>query len=320
MSSKNYIILLLFFLLVEQVCSQKRASVPAEIKNLFEDLQIDDPAKNSALKANEDPSRKISQNIFVVASISKTKAWLEEPVLLTYHLYTSLQSTSKVSKLPSLFGADLFPIGTNNERPSLKKFHGKLCRLFVVQQYQLTGFQEGAIKISPLSIENTVHYLDREGNKHEYTGTVTSNELEILISPLPTKNKPANFSGAVGQFQVACSVAVNSIAAGENNNLHIEISGTGNFSNIGLPEIDWPTESEHFLVKQKDSVQTNLFPSTGKKIFDIPFIVKKEGDFFISPLHFTFFDASKRQYRFLESAPILLHISNVLYQSSVQDC
>ena len=88
-------------------------------------------------------------------------------------------------------------------------------------------------------------------NTHQYSAPVKSNTVKVQILPLPDLHKPAFFSGIVGKFDLKDSIEKTSIAAGENNNLHIEIAGIGEYEDVNLPAIAWPAGFDHFAVHEK---------------------------------------------------------------------
>jgi len=304
----KYIYILLLSNLTLNVYAQKKDTPKVNFNALFSDLPIDDPAENSILKEFEDPQKKIQKNIFVTATANKTECYIGEPILLSYKLYSSLQSTSTISKLPSLFGFNLTELDADNEIPVQKKIRGKTYREFIVEQYQLISFQEGKLNISPLSLENVVSYADGSQTKRQYSGLVNSNALNISVNPLPGKNQPSFFSGAVGKCKITDTVKFSTVGTGGNNMLHVEIDGTGNFAALSLPEITWPGNFEHFPVTEQISAKSKTFPAEGKKIFDIPFLSKKAGHFIIPGLRMAYFDASLKNYATVESAPIEINV------------
>src|ERR1700742_3117936 len=73
-------------------------------QHAFDDLPIDDPSKRSVLAAGEDPAKKIRENMFIVANVSRPECYQGQQILLSYRLYTALQSTSTVTTKPILNG------------------------------------------------------------------------------------------------------------------------------------------------------------------------------------------------------------------------
>jgi hypothetical protein len=291
--------------------AQNKNKVPAAVNTLFDDLPIDDPAKNSVLRPGEDSVEKIRKNIFVTGVTSTSHCFLGEPILLTYTLYSALQSTSTVDKAPSFAGFSVNTMTAGNEQVKHKKQNGKNYRVFIVQQLQLVPLQEGALTIEPISIYNEVSYNNDETPSH-YGGGIHGTPILISVDPLPVAGRPADFSGATGNFTLQV-VADTIMAAGENNTLHITVGGTGNFTAVSMPEIIWPAGCEHFSANSHLQVQANSFPPSGKKLFDIPFVPAKQGSLVLPALRLSFFDTQKKMYRFVYSKPVTVHVGPAVH-------
>jgi len=254
-----------------------KAGLP-DYSTIFGDLPIDNPASNSVLAVNENPVEKIRRNLFVKAFASKTSCYIGEPILLTYRLYSSLQSKSTIDKRPGLFGFNVKEIETYDRSPALKKSGNRDYRVFTVIQLQLIPFREGKLVIDSMVLNNTVHYEDQSHKTIAYAATVASNELIIQSRPLPSNGKPAGFSGLVGKFTLAASVDSAVVHAGENNTLHIKITGSGSLAGFLLPAMVWPVNLEHFPGKDQLAEEGAVFPPGQSRIFDIPFVAGKEGE------------------------------------------
>src|ERR1700733_353499 len=215
--------ILCFFFLQNATAQSKKIAAP----DIFKDLPIDDPAKNSILRLGEDSTQKIKKNIFVKGAISKSHCFLGEPVLLTYTLFTALQSTSTIST-PSFAGFSVDAMEQDNEQVNHASLNGKIYRKFIVQKVQLVPLQEGAMTIDPVSVYNEVNYKYNEKDFH-YSGTVHTGAIKIYVDSLPVGGRPVDFTGTTGNFTISVQ-ADTDIAAGENDTLHMEIAGTGNFN------------------------------------------------------------------------------------------
>lgn len=294
--------LLLFGLCILHVQTNAQSN-KAIFTPIFEDLPIDDPAKNSKIKANEAAAEKIRKNIFVTATLSKSKCYLGEPILLTYRLYTCLQSSSTIQKRPSLLGFIVSEIDPDNAFPEYKKIDGKNYRSFTIQQLQLVSVKEGPVTIEPVVVENNIQYKKDDGQSHEYSGLVTGEKLNVIVEPLPSTGKPAAFSGSIGEFAVSAAVKSTRFASNENNVLEIAIQGTGNFSNFSVPDIAWPAGIEPYSSRERSDIRQDEFPAKGSKFFSIPFTAKV-GTYTIPPVSIAFFDPSKKSYITVQSEAV----------------
>ena len=294
--------LVVFILCILQVTTNAQSN-KAAFDPIFEDLPIDDPAKNSKIKSNETAEEKIRKNIFVTATLTKSKCYLGEPILLTYKLYSCLESSSTIQKRPSLLGFIAHEIAPDNAIPEYKKIDGKNYRTFTIQQLQLISVKEGEAMIDPIVVDNSIRYKKDNGQTDKYSGPVSGEKLSLTVAPLPSKGRPNAFSGAVGDFTVSAAVKSVSFASNENNVLEIAIHGTGNFNNFSVPEINWPAGVEPYAASERSDIKQTIFPPKGSKFFLIPFTAKV-GTYTIPPVAISFFDPAKKSYTTVQSNAI----------------
>lgn len=293
----------------------QKQKTPATINSLFADLPIDDAAGNSVLSKGESGEEKIKKNIFVIGSLNQSTCYSGEPLLLTYQLYSALQSKSQVTERPGLGNFNIEERPLNNEHPLLKKKEGKAYRVFTIWQVLLNPFQPGNLTIDPLSVSNEVSYVSND-QTHSYSGLVNSNKIELTVLPLPAYQGVEAFSGAIGKFGFRAFVASGRIAAGETDSLCLEIKGAGNLNAVTMPVIKWPAGVEPFPFKERWVSVKNAFPPAGKKTVNIPFVAHHAGHLSIPSVRFSYFDPSLKAYRELESGAIDLDILPALAGSS----
>lgn len=260
---------------------------------LFDDLQ-----KTPVLHADEKPEDKIRNNIFVDVSVSKRTVFTGEPFLVIYKLYTALNSHSSVKQQPFFSGCSVKELTAGNEMYD-EIINGKRYHVFIIRKVQLTPLQEGPLPLGTATVENIITFINSDDpyKIQNYTATLSNKPSSVDVNPLPEKNKPADFSGAVGQFTISAKADTNSTPAGENVHLQVIIQGTGNLQAINLPVINWPKNTEHFDASDTQYIPKIIFPVSGDKIFDIPFIGSKEGEAIIPPVYFSYFDPSTHTYK-----------------------
>ncbi|MBV9489089.1 MAG: protein BatD [Verrucomicrobia bacterium] len=64
---------------------------------------------------------------------------------------------------------------------------------------------------------------------------VETNGATLEIKALPSAGRPANFSGAVGQFAISSSIQPTRASVGDPVTLHVEVRGLGNFDRMEEP-------------------------------------------------------------------------------------
>ncbi|GGB03703.1 BatD family protein [Puia dinghuensis] len=265
-------------------------------QHTFDDLPVHDPSVVSVLDPNENAGKKIKDNIFILATINRSYCYPGEQLLLTYRLYTALQSTSTIAAKPSLVGFTAKESGQKEEPLPEKEISRKLYDGFTIWQVLVTPLQPGDDTIGPLLVNNDVKYLDATGRPGHYSGVVGSNKVIIHVRPLPPAGRPSDFTGAVGQWHIHTFLSTHWLAAGEIDTLLMEIEGSGSFGNLTLPPIRWPAGFRHFEPVERWQLRENTFPQSGKKIVAIPFTASHPGQYVFPTIAFTWFDPAAGKY------------------------
>ena len=129
--------------------------------------------------------------------------------------------------------------------------------------------------------------------------TLRTKDQEIDVLPLPTAGKPADFSGAVGDFQFDGIAIPETWKTGEPQHVTLRVKGSGNFAIMQAPPLTplelWKTYPglDQFTAGDRASF-------SGNKIFQYNAIPRKAGTL---PVSFTlhYFDPKKRAYQSIQS-------------------
>jgi hypothetical protein len=132
------------------------------------------------------------------------------------------------------------------------------------------------------------------------------NEPETLtVLPLPTTNRPADFSGAVGQFAVEATATPNHVNVGDPVTLKLSITGRGNFDRVStemLPaDSNWKTYSPKTHFDPADDAGY-----AGTKTFEQPIIASNGSVTSIPAISFSFFDPELHDYQTVKTSPVPL--------------
>ena len=149
-------------------------------------------------------------------------------------------------------------------------------------------------------------FAGQMGTKKDITLHNQSTTLKVL--PLPQTGRPADFTGAVGQFEIEASASPTSVNAGDPVTLRLKISGTGNFDRVSsdmlASDAQWKTYSPKTHFDPEDSVGYQ-----GTKTFEQPIIPNDSSATSVPSISFSFFDPEKRQYVTRTAAPIAMTVS-----------
>ena len=138
--------------------------------------------------------------------------------------------------------------------------------------------------------------------------TITSNAPQLVIRPLPSP-APAEFHGAVGEFELKSTVVPAQATVGEPVTWTLQLSGTGNWPDLsGLPGRE---VSRDFRVVQPQAQRTmqegTLFE--GQLSEDVVLIPTRPGTYRLGPINWTYFDPKSGRYRTLTTEPFELTVN-----------
>ena len=133
------------------------------------------------------------------------------------------------------------------------------------------------------------------GFGREESLTVELPTKSIEIKPLPSTNRPNDYSGAIGSFRAQSSVDANQVEVGDPVRLNFSIEGTGNFAAIPAPILESNEEFKigppAFLFEGNEEVK-----SEGRQNFEFILTPQKAGNLKITPLNFSYFDPIQEKY------------------------
>jgi hypothetical protein len=131
---------------------------------------------------------------------------------------------------------------------------------------------------------------------------------QIEVRALPTKGRPASFSGAIGDFNMEVYTDAESTRVDEPIMLSLKLSGRGNFDRIKGPEMPhadgWRNYSPEAFFEADDPLGLK-----GVKRFDYVFIPEQTGARPLPGVSFTFFDPQSEQYVELTSPALTVDVA-----------
>lgn len=266
---------------------QPPAQLPALLDESF--------TRTPAIRDNESPETIIRKSIFVKAFASSASVYVGEPVMVTYKLYASVFCRSRVNKQPLFNGCSVMELPYTAD-PEIEIIDGKTFHIYTIRRVEIIPLEAGPLQLGDAEIDNIVPFTRNGKEQDNFSMTSRNAPLIIQVKPLPEKDKPVNFSGVVGSFTMDAAVDSNNVPVGDNASLRITIKGSGNFTGIHVPLIEWPRGTEHFDGSDTQRINQDSYPVTGAKTFSIPFIGAREGATEIGPVVFSFYDPSVESY------------------------
>lgn len=268
-------------------------------------------------RQNEPSAGQISDNdIFIRAIANKSNPYQGEEILVTYKLYTKVAARSPmISKSPSFPGFWSVDIMERDQRISQSReiYNGEQYITAVLDKAALFAQKSGKLTIEPMELDidiqvqtqrrrNVDSFFDQFFDDPFFSGvdyikkTLKSNKLEIDVKPLPLQNRPAHYTGAVGNLKLNSSLDKKELKTNEPITFKLSISGRGNLDLIEEPKINFPPDFEVYDPKISSNINKNINGVSGVVNFEYLMIPRNPGNFRIDPVNFSYFDLSKEKY------------------------
>ena len=265
---------------------------------------------------------KISDDdLFIVATVNKKKAYEQEAILLTYKIYTTVNLTNMSGKMPDLkgFHSQEVDMPKGNREFELEHYNGRNYRTMVYSQYVLFPQQSGQLEIPSITFEGTVAQRVQNYDPFEafFNGgssyvnvqkSIRAPKLTIEVSPLPA-GKPASYCGGVGDFSISSSISTTELKENEAVTLKLIISGTGNMKLIKTPEVNFPTDFEVYDPKVDNKFTLKTGGLSGNKVIEYLAIPRYGGNYTIPAVEFSYFDVKSGAYKTLKTPEYTLHVA-----------
>lgn len=260
------------------------------------------------------------KDLFVRVHVNKKTVYQGEHLIATIKVYTRLNiSGFEDMKLPSFDGFWTQDIATPNQI-SLKRenVNGQIYNVGVIKKEILFPQRSGVIKIDPFMLECDIRQKVRSSQSvfDDFFGSsyqtvkkkVKSRAVKITVKPLPLTNKPNNFAGAVGDFNMQTSIDKKNVSANDAVTYKVVISGNGNLKLIDPLKISFPPDFDVYDPKITNSIKNSNNGSFGRKTFEYLIIPRHAGEFKIPSVAFSFFNTKTKKYKTLISHEYNIHV------------
>ncbi len=273
-------------------------------------------------------SNQTNADAFVEASVSKTDPYVGEQIVYTFKLFRKVEAQNLELETPydQLF---FRKESLGNSKKYEQVINGVQYRVhelpiaYFPTQAGKTSIPSATLELDLLrssaqgkfpgrssfdSLFNDPFFRSQLRSEHKVLRT---SPIQLNVHPLPDKDKPANFSGLVGDFELNVSLGKKNIKTGETTTLTAVLSGAGN---VGEAVIGAPDLPEGFKIYPDQPVlKSNIQNSKlgGEKSFKFALVPLKPGRWNIPGPAITFFDPNRKRYVKLQPKPVSLNVSGV---------
>lgn len=257
-----------------------------------------------------------SETLNLVAEISKTNPYLNEPITVVYKLYFNNIGVNGFKELAKPKYNDFWNQNIDIKQLAIEEgsFQGQRCYFVILKKTILYPQKSGKLTIEPLSLDIGVELPTDRRNMFGQMITTMDNKIvsagakTINVRPLPEAGKPADFSGAVGKFNFMVTPSKTSVKSGEGLDLIVSASGTGNMKLFTLPKPVVPNALEMYDPVHDEKVTTSLTGMSGRISDKYTIIPQYKGKYIIKPMQFSYFDLSTGSYKTITSQEIAIDV------------
>jgi len=194
--------------------------------------------------------------------------------------------------------------------------NGEIYNVGTLKKTLLFPQQTGVITIGKVKIDCVVQqrvkqqksfFDDFFDNFANVRATVTSDPVIINVNPLPAG--PADFSGAVGRFDLRSSITSTSVKENDAITLRIDVTGSGNIKLINAPKLKLPADFEVYDPKTQSNYTATAEGLNGNISFEYLFLPRFAGDYTIPPIDFVYFDPNSGKYTTKSSQEFKIHVA-----------
>ena len=234
----------------------------------------------------------IEGEVFLLCIPETDFAYVGEPVIISYYLYTEQPVEAFYAESEKDFegyGKEVF-LQPSSIKYESTVYNSKSYKRALIKQDAIFPHKAGRLQMPILTGQaQLLGFLNK---------TISSKPCWINVKPLPA-GAPAGFTGAVGNFTVSQSVSSTKLNLGDALTFTINISGRGNFSQFTaapFPPVDKFQVSAPYIQDKLANV------IEGTRFIHYTLLPRETGELTIPGYTFSWFDSSSGVYRTFNGA------------------
>lgn len=256
--------------------------------------------------ATAPPPEYADKMAFLWVVLPKTNLYVNEPMVAEFRIYlrTDVRRFDNPQQIMPEGNGLTFSQLVPGQRYTRRV--GNAAFTVVPISVAITPVKAGTVSISPMNGSIVLNNLDPFERMWGDASTptrapLTSPQLDLQVSPLPTEGMPPGFNGAVGSYTMAVSAGPTNLVAGDPITLHVQISGHGSLDSVAFPDqSNWDNfkvYSPTAKVNANDSLGLD-----GTKTFE-EIVTPQTSDIkSLPPISFSFFNPEEKKYYTLSHA------------------
>ena len=275
------------------------------LQNLFQSLPGSLP--NSGGFANpaqpmdpaDAPTELAGQPFFIEAEVDNLNPYQGQQVLYTFRFYQAESLYDQPEYQAPSFSGFWSEEQSDQQNDYTIEAAGRPYRVTELQAVLFpTGVGEVTIEPAQLTIP---------GDFFTNGVALQTQPINLNVRPLPD-NAPANFQGAVGQFNIQAQADTAETEVNETVTLNVALSGQGNLDGAADPL--WTEGPEWRAFDSKATVETQFADGvlSGVRRYERLLVPTQAGDLLLPAIEFSYFNPQTENYETVSSEPIIIHV------------
>ncbi len=256
----------------------------------------------------------MEDRLFLTMNTEKSKLYINEIIPLTIKLYVSSISIRDI-QYPE-FSHEGFSAEPFGKPKQYKESRGGVTYDIVEFNTSIFGTKAGEFTLGPATIEANL-IINRSGQHSSFRDrffgsdpfgryeteslSLSADALTLSVLTLPEENRPPDFNGALGSFNVQMDVSPLTIKAGDPVTLKTTVTGKGNFGTVTGPVLKniegFKTYKPETRRDRRSKTFEQILIPISDKVQEVPQAV------------FSFFDTISGKYRTITKGPFPLIIT-----------
>jgi hypothetical protein len=270
------------------------------------------PARPGRQTAQDDEDSGNSQLAYAEIIVPKKNAYAGEVVPVELRFYFSQRVGFRVLQDTPQVSGEGFTVGKISPPKQTEENVGGAVYRVLSYKTTITAVKSGEMKLPVAALEGILSTQASPppgfdnflfgGFTDDRQVRITSDPKSMKVLALPVEGRPADFSGAVGDFTISATADPTKAAPGDPVTLKVAVSGQGNFDAMGAPTLTdadgWRTypPTDHF--EKSDPIGYS-----GTKTFEMP-LVAQQAQTRTPVAQFSYFDPAKEKYFTLTTQPV----------------
>jgi len=248
-------------------------------------------------------------SLFIEAAVDRDRAFVGEPLLLTYYLYTTISVTDyRFVEAPTYggFWSEALPAPARSQGGDPVTVRGESYRRFPLFQKLLFPTKAGKVVIPGSTLRVGVESGGGFFGPMQQVVERSTRPLTVTAEPIPEE---PGFSGAVGRFSAQAHLDKTSVALGEAVTLRFEVSGNGNLKWIDRgPEVK-VAGAKVYPPQVRSDLKAAPNGISGTKTWEFVVVPETSGALTVPALSFGYFEPELRHVEHAETAAMTFQVT-----------